>query len=262
MMTDYSKDKLRVLRARATDLFQRTLWKSVGVSLLYALVSVGLSYLTTFISNGLLAAVMLLVQAFIAASLLLGLCDYFLTLSRGEAPSVRQLARYFDRDSLPMVTLLALISWAAGMLGLLLGGLSIFIQLLASALVFLVPYLYVLRGGNIQPGACLKEAIGRMENRWGMYVRILARQYLYTLAAAIALSIVLSLVISLLGPFLNLPADGEGTTVYILLAVTLVCSVIISAFVMAYFQIYQAEFARFALVDPARKDPPEKDLIV
>lgn len=247
MMTNPAKDNLYAMRMRANDVFKRYLWPCVGVTLLYSIVSVGLSFLMIYIQNTWLAAFTLLIQALIAASLMLGLCDYFLCLTRGEKASPKLLMRYFDQDSLPMVGLLAGINWLAGMIGTLLGGFALAIQLFVSALVFLVPYLYIVRGGKRNPIECLREGFGRMQGRWEMYVRILARQYIYTIAASILLSVALT-ILSIVLASVGLTALVENQMA--LLIVTLVCSVVISAFVMAYFQIYQAEFAVSTICEP------------
>ena len=256
MMGYPSKDDLRAMRMRANDVYKRNLLSCVGMTLLYSLVSVGLSFLMVYIQNAWLAAFTLLVQAFIAASLLLGLRDYFICLSRGEKASAKLLMRYFDQESLPMVALLAGINWLAGMIGTLLGGLALALQLFVSALVFLVPYLYIVRGGSLRPFTCLQEAVTRMQGRWNLYIRILMRQYLYTIAASLALSVLLVLLTSVLSS-VGLAALAQSDL--FILIFTLICSVIISAFVMAYFQIYQAEFALSTICQPK---PEEKDHIV
>lgn len=247
MMMNSTKDDLRAMRMRATDLYKQYLRPCVGVTLIYSVVSVGLSYLLVYISNTYLAAFALLVQAFIAASLMLGMCDYFLARTNGQKASPKALLRYFDTDSLPMVALLAGVNWVAGMVGTLMGGLSLALQLIVQALMFLVPYLYIVRGGTLSPIACVREAVKRMENRWSMYVRILARQYIYTVAASIVLSVALMLV-SILLASVGLTFLVESNVA--LIVTTLILSVIISAFVMAFFQLYQAEFAISTICRP------------
>lgn len=254
MMYNQSKEDLRAMRKRANEIYKKSLWPCTGMSLLYTVVSLALSVLTLFIANPFLYAVTLLVLAFIAASLQLGLCEYFLRLRRGERPGARLLIRYFDQDSLPMVAVLALINWAAGMVGMLLVGLSFLLTIVVSALVFLAPYLYVLREGKGKPVALLREGITRMQGRWDMYIRILVRQYLYAIVASLAASMLMMLAITALNA-LGLAAFFSTTVGY--MACVLVVSAAVNAFITAYFQIYLAEFAS-ATLEPLKSLEPEK----
>lgn len=257
MMYNNAKDVLRSMRMRSNDLFKQSMAKSVGVSLLYTIVSLALSFLTLFVENMLLSIVLLLVLAFIAASLQIGLCEYFLLLRRGEKPGAKLLMRYFDQDSLPMVAILALINWAAGLVGMLFGAFSLVIQIMASAMIFLAPYLYVMREGKDKPANLVREAMRRMQGRWEMYVRIMVRQYLYTLGVSLAVSLVLSGV--LLGlSFLGLGEFLAGTVGYIFsMGLAVVLAIGVSAFVTAYFQIYLTEFAVDSIDKTER--PAEKE---
>lgn len=257
MMYPASKDDLRSMRMRANEIFKSAVGPCIGVSLLYTVVSLALSCLTLFINNTLLYTVTLLVLAFIAASLQLGLCEYFLLLRKGEHPSAKLLVRYFDQDSLPLVAVLALISWAAGMLGSLLSGLSFFLQIVVSAFVFLVPYLYVLRGKG-KPTDLLREGMRRMQGRWEMYLRIILRQYLYALAASVAVALLLTLVMMGLSAA-GLAAFFATQAGYIVsMVIAVILAVAVSAFVSAYFQVYLAEFAA-ATLDDARPSASEQD---
>lgn len=247
MMYSAAKDNLRAMRLRANQIFKGAAGPCIGVSLLYTLVSLALSVLTLFINSTFLYAVTLLVLAFIAASLQLGLCEYFLLLRRGEKPSAKLLMRYFDQDALPMVAALALISWAAGMIGMLLSGISFFLQIIVSAFVFPAPYLYVTRGGTEKPTELLKEGAKRMQGRWEMYFRIILRQYLYALAASVAAAVLLMIVMTGLSAvgLAAFFATEAGDIISMVIAVLL--AVAVSAVVSAYFQVYMAELAAHML---------------
>lgn len=259
MMYSTSKDDLRAMRLRANEIFKGSKGPCIGVSLLYTIVSLALSGLTLFINNTILYAVTLLVLAFIAASLQLGLCEYFLLLRKGEKPSARLLMRYFDQDSLPMVAVLALISWATGMIGMLLSGISFFLQIIVSAFVFLAPYLYVTRGGTSKPAELLKEGVGRMPGRWEMYFRIILRQYLYALAASVAVAVLLMIVMTGLS-VAGLAAFFATQAGYIVsMVVAVILAVAVSAVVSAYFQVYMAEFAADTLARPNPAAPEKTD---
>lgn len=256
MMYNDSKEDLRAMRLRANEIYKKALWPCTGMSLVYTVVSLALSVLTVFITNPLLYAITLLVLAFIAASLQLGLCEYFLLLRQGGHPGARLLVRYFDQESLPMVAVLALINWAAGMVGMLLSVFSLVLTVFASALVFLVPYLYVLRGGKGKPVDLVREGIERMQGRWNLYIRILVRQYLYALLASLAASTLLMLLIT------GLNAVGLAAffaTDIGSIATVLILAAAVNAFITAYFQIYLAEFASDTIGPRNPPDPEKKD---
>ena len=263
MMYNDAKDALRSMRMRANDLFKQSFKKSVAVSLLYTVVSLALSFLTLFVESQLLSTVLLLVLAFIAASLQIGLCEYFLLLRSGDKPSAKLLMRYFDQNSLPLVAILAFINWAAGLIGMLFGFFSLVIQILASALVFLAPYLYVMRGGQGKPAMLVREAMQRMQGRWEMYVRIMVRQYLYTLGVSLGVSLVLSGVMIGLS-FIGMTAFlATEVGYYVWLGIAVIVAIAVSAVVTAYFQIYLTELAVDS-IDKTQKneEKEESDFIV
>lgn len=162
-----------------------------------------------------------------------------------------------------MVAILALVNWAAGLIGMFTGVFSVVIQIMASALVFLAPYLYVMRGGQGKPSLLVREAMERMQGRWEMYIRIMVRQYLYTLGVSLAVSLVLSGVLIGLS-FMGLGEFIAGTAGYIFsMALAVILAIGVSAVVTGYFQIYLAEFAVDSIdktEKPAEKE--ESDLIL